>query len=258
MPITVKTFDPATTNRKLQARSRGFSLSIEEELERVGRLISVSLATSAQPYGIDTGAQDKGEGATASDIRRCYATPGNVFEDFTNEGQAAAFWKAIKAGNFLRAQKLMQSHAPSFANKEIKPFDGGAAHRAARNSRGRVSQNQEPVFVVQTTRDLTAYVKTEVSHVGEGKAGWATCAKILGGMRGLPHWVTRHAGKLSSGFVGKDYRANVKIVRLENRVAYAQNLLSQGDKAQAVAIGVGRLTRAILIAERRTASANRF
>jgi hypothetical protein len=258
MPITVKTFDPARTNRKLQARSRGFSTSIEDELERAGRLISISLATSAQPYGIDSSARTKGEAATSSDIRHVYATPGNVFENFTNEGQAAAFWKAIKTGNFSRAEKLMQAHAPSFSNKTIKPFDGGQAHRAARNNRGRVSRKQEPVFVVQSTRALSAYVKSEVDHVGEGKGGWAACAKILGGSRGLPQWVTRHAGKRSAGFVGKDYRANVKRVRLENRVAYAQNLLSPGDKSQSVAIGIERMTRGILIAERRTASANRF
>jgi hypothetical protein len=258
MPITVKTFDPTPTNRKLQARSRGFSSSIEDELERAGRLISVSLATSAQPYGIDTGARSRGEASTSSDVRRCYATPGNVFEAFPDEGQAAAFWKAIKAGNFSAAQKIMQRSCPGFANKEIRPFDGGAAHRNARNNRGRVSRNQEPVFVVQTTRDLSAYVKSEVGHVGEGKGGWAACAKILGGSRGLPQWITRHAGKRSAGFVGKDYRANVKRVRLENRVRYAQNLLTPGDKAQAVGIGIERMTRGILIAERRNASANSF
>jgi hypothetical protein len=112
------------------------------------------------------------------------------------------------------------------------------------------------MFIVQTTRDLTAYVKTETDRVGEGKGGWAACAKIMGGTRGLPQWITRHAGKLSSGFVGKDYRANVKIVRLENRVDYAQNLLDPGDKADAVAIGIDRMTKSIMVAERRTAAAN--
>jgi hypothetical protein len=256
--FTIKTFDPGPTNRKLQNRSRGMSNSIEEELERAGRLISVSLATSAQPYGIDDGARQSGEAATASDIRRCYATPGNVFEAFPDDHKAAAFWRAIKAGNFGTGKKIMAANCPRFATKDIKPFDGGAAHLANRNNRGRVNKRQEPVFVVQTTRDLSAYVQNEVDRVGEGKGGWAACAKILGGTRGLPQWVTRHAGKLSSGFVGKDYRQNIKIVRLENRVAYAQNLLSAGDKADAVAIGIDRMTRAILIAERRTAAANPF
>ena len=256
MPATFKTFDPGPTNRKLAARSRGFATTIEEELERAGRLISVSLATSAQPYGIDDSARTRGEGSTASDIRRCYATPGNVFEAFSDDGKAASFWKAIKVGNFSMAQKIMQRDCPSFANKEIRPFDGGSAHRANRNTRGRVNKNQEPIFVVQTPRALSAYIKEETSHVGEGKGGWAACAKILGGARGLPQWITRHAGKRAVGFVAKDYRSDVKRVRLENRVGYAQNILSSGDKAQAVAIGVGKMTKSILIAERRTAAAN--
>jgi hypothetical protein len=103
---------------------------------------------------------------------------------------------------------------------------------------------------------LSAYIKTEVARVGEGKAGWAACAKILGGTRGLPQWVTRHAGKIAGGFVGKNYSGQIKTVRLENQVRYAQNLLSPGDKAQAVKIGIDRMTKGILIAERRVAAAN--
>jgi hypothetical protein len=255
MAFTARTFNTAPTRQKLENRSRGFGRSIEQELDRAGRLISVSLATSAQPFGLD-GARARGQGATAGDIRRCYATPSNVFEAFADDRQAARFWRALKAGNFARAQGIMQRNCPKFANKEIKPFDGGAAHRAVRNNRGRVSPKQEPIFVVQTSRNLTAYIKTEVAHVGEGKAGWAACAKILGGTRGLPQWITRLAGKLSPGFVGKNYSGQVKTVRLENQVRYAQNLLSAGDKAQAVKIGIDRMTKGIMVAERQVAARN--
>jgi hypothetical protein len=251
-----KTFDTRATRAKLNNRARGFGNSLEEQLDRTGRLISVSLATSAQPYGLDEGALVKGQAATSSDIRRVYATPGNVFEDFSDTRAAGAFWKAIKAQNFGAAQAIMQRNCPRFHGKEIKPFDGGAAHRSARGPRGRVSKKQDPVFVVQTVRNLTAYIRQEVDHVGEGKAGWAACARILGGTRGLPQWITRLAGKLSPGFVGKDYRGPIKLVRLENQVRYAQFLLSAGDKASAVQIALNRMNRAMQIAERRTAAAN--
>jgi hypothetical protein len=255
MAFSARTFNTAPTRAKLANRSRGFATSIEEELERAGRLISVSLATSAQPRGLD-GARAKGEGATAGDIRRCYATASNVFETFPDDRQAARFWRAIKTGNFGLAQSIMHVHCPKFANKEIKPFDGGAGHRGVRNNRGRVSKKQEPLFVVQTPRNLSAYIKSEVARVGKGKGGWAACAKILGGTRGIPQWVTRHAGKIAGGFVGKNYSGNIKTVRLENQVSYAQNLLTPGDKAQAVKIGIDRMTKGILIAERRVAVAN--
>jgi hypothetical protein len=255
MAFWARTTDTAPMRTRVANRSRGFAFSIEQELDRAGRLISVSLATFAEPYGLD-GAREKGQGAAAGDIRRCYATPSNVFEAFPDDRHAARFWRAIKAGNFVAAQSIMQSHCPAFHNKEIKPFDGGAGHRSVQNNRGRVSKRQEPLFVVQTARNLTAYIKSEVAHVGEGKAGWAACAKILGGTRGLPQWITRHAGKISPGFVGKNYSGNVKIVRLENQVRYAQNLLTASSKATAVKTGIDRMTKSILIAERRTAAAN--
>jgi hypothetical protein len=217
----------------------------------------VSLATSAQPYGLDEGARKAGEVATASDIRRCYATPGQVFEAFPDKFKAASFWKAIKAGNFAGAQKIMQRFCPRFHNKEIKPFDDGAAHRANRNNRGRVSKNQEPVFVVQTTRDLNAYVQDEVDRVGEGKAGWGACAKALGGARGLPQWVTRHAGKLSLGLV-EENQSNPQrpFIRMTNQVPYAKNILTETDKQVALRIGIDRLGRAIFNEQLHIARAN--
>jgi hypothetical protein len=253
MPIRA-TFDPRPLQRRLQNRSRGFSAALPEVLRRAGRLVSVSLATSTQPYGIDEGARQMGEAATAGDIRRCYATPGNVFAAFDSKNQAKAFWVEIAKGNFSKAQVIMQSYCRAFSAKEIRPFDGGTAHRANRNARGRVSKRQDPVFVVQTTRNLTAYVKTHVDHVGEGKAGWAACAKILGGTRGLPQWVTRHAGKLSSGTVIEDHNPQRPTITLRNEVAYAQNILNPGDKATAVAIALDRLTAALVSEERRVAT----
>jgi hypothetical protein len=247
----------ANTRRKLAGQSRGFRASLPDELKRAGRLISVSLATSTQPYGIDDGARRKGEGATAGDIRRCYATPSNVFEAFPDQHKAASFWKAIKAGKIRLAEKIMQSHCPQFANKEIKPFDAGSGHRGVRNNRGRVSNTQEPLFVVQTTRDLLAYIKRETDHVGEGKAGWAACAKILGGARGLPQWVTRHAGKLSGGAVVENYGGNINTITLINQVRYATNILSTGEKQIALRIGIDRLLKGIVRAELAARRANR-
>jgi hypothetical protein len=258
MAFSARTFNTAPTRQALANRSRGFASSIEDELERAGRLISVELAKRTQPFGIDDQARRKGEGATAGDIWRCYATVSDVFEAFPEDHNGARFWRAIKAGNFGMAQRIMQAQCPTFANKEIKPFDGGAGHRSVQNNRGRVSKRQEPLFVVQTPRNLTAYVKSKVYHVGEGKAGWAACAKILGGTRGLPQWVTRHAGKIAGGFVGKNYSGNIKTVRLENQVRYAQNLLSPGEKSTAVKIGIDRMTKGIIRAERSVAAANQL
>ncbi len=256
-PMIRSSFNPKRLQQKLKNRVRGLKATLPEQLARAGRLIAVSLATSAVPYGLGEDARKLGESATASQIRRCYATPGQVFAAFPDQNKAKTFWKAIKAGNFARAQKTMQAHCPRFANKEIKAFDDGAAHRANRNSRGRVSKRQEPVFVVQTTRDLTAYVKKEVDRVGEGKAGWGACAKALGGTRGLPQWVTRHAGKLSLGLVEQNQSNPQRpFVRMTNQVPYAKNILSETDKQVALRIGVDRLANAIFTEERRMARAN--
>jgi hypothetical protein len=250
-------FNPKPLQQKLQNRVRGLKATLPEQLHRAGRIVAVSLATSSVPYGLGEDARKLGEAATASQIRRCYATPGQVFEAFPNKGSAQVFWFHLKAGRYSQAQSVMQKLCPKFASKEIKPFDGGEAHRNARNARGRVSKKQEPVFVVQTTRDLTAYVNKEVDRVGEGKAGWGACAKALGGTAGLPQWVTRHAGKLSLGLV-EENQSNPQrpFIRMTNQVPYAKNILSETDKQVALRIGLDRLGRAIFNEQLHIARAN--
>jgi hypothetical protein len=228
-------------------------VTLPEQLRRAGRLVAVSLATSAQPYGLTDNSRAIGETATGRDVRKCYATPADVFKAFPEKKLANAFWYEIKRGNWSRAQGIMQARCPQFRSREIKPFDGGAAHRAARNSRGRVPKNQQPAFVVQTTRDLLAYLKNEVAQVGKGKGGWASCAKALGGTRGLPQWITRHK---SPGSVIEDQNKERPTITLRNDVEYAQSILSSVDKRIAVSIGLNRLSNAVFTEERHIARTN--
>jgi hypothetical protein len=246
-------FNPQPLKKKLQNRVRGFQATLPEQLRRAGRLVAVSLATSAQPYGLDGGARKRGESAAAADVLRCYATPADVWKAFPEKKWASIFWAQIKRSDWSRAQKTMQEHCPEFRNKEIRPFDGGAAHRANRNSRGHVSKKQTPVFVVQTPRDLFAYVQHEKDEVGFGKDGWGSCAKSLGGTAGLPQWVTRHKAPAS---VIENQDKERPSITLRNNVTYAKQILTETDKQIALRIGLDRLSKALFTEERALARAN--
>ncbi len=230
-------------------------------MKRAGRQVAVSLAYSAQPFGISEQARLLGESATGSDIRRVYATPAKVFAAFPEKKWANAFWAEISRHNFARAQAIMQARCPSFHDKDIRPFDDGAAHRKNRGKRGRVPKGTGFAFVVQTTRDLFAYIKQEVGRVGFGKAGWGNSAKTLGGTRGLgsedlgsAQWVTRH--KNAPGGHVLDTNAQNPTLTLINGVDYASEILDPGEKAEAVSIALDRLSKAIFNEERRLAGAN--
>jgi hypothetical protein len=237
------------TRAALTNRARGFNANAEEFLRRAGREIAISLATSTAPYGTNNSAKQLGEAAVRRDIARVYVPSGKVFSSFPNQKQGAAFWAAITARNYAKAQNIMDAYHPIYRRIPIRPFDGGAAHQAARKN-GKVSVKQRPVMVTQRDRNLLSYINKEVEHVGEAKAGWAACAKILGSTRGLPQWVTRHAGKLSGGAVVENYAGNVKTITLQNQVRYAQDALSASEKQVALRLGFDRLLRGIVAAER--------
>jgi len=221
--------------RMVQTHQANIKRTLPLMMRAAGRLIAVSLATSTAPYGTSTAALKGGENAVERDIRRVYATPARVYRSFPDKRKGGVFLGAMARRGYSRAQVMVDSFASSYRGVPIRPFDGGAAHQAARK-RGRVPANQRPLMIVQTTRNLDTYIRAEKEHVGKAKGGWAGGASALGGSRGLPQWVTRHA----SGGAYENYTGDIFRVRIENNVPYAQDALDRSDKETAIDIGIQR------------------
>jgi hypothetical protein len=260
MAFIQASFDTKRLDRALQARSRGFKDDFADEMDAIGRVVAVSLATSAQPYGVGNNALQKGSAAVQGDIGRIYVTVGQVYNaisDAADERTAKAFSSAIRRGDQTRAMAIVKANTPEYSLALIGRFDGGALHKARRNKRGRVPKSQRVLLIVTDQASLNKYIKREVDQVGFGKAGWGNCAKAFadkGATRGLPRWVTRH--KNAPCAVMKrviNNGAGIEITMV-NQVEYAQNLLSASDKSQAVQIAIDRLVKNAVTAERKTAS----
>lgn len=219
--------------------------SIPQLLRQASRLIAVSAATQAQPFGIDDKAEAVGQVATNRDIYRVYATPGKAFEDITNSGAANGFWKAVKSSAWDRAAKILNREGNRLKSTVIGDFDGGSQHRQLRNSQGRISPNQRAVMVVKNPSALKTYVTSEMAKVGQGKGGWASCARALGGVRGLPRWITKHNSPAS---VSENYTSQNMRISMINQVPYASSLMTPGQKAEAVQIAMDRLLKSMQIA----------
>jgi len=245
MPFTAR-INGRSNIEMLERYQRGLRETLPLAIQAAARLIAVSLATSTTPYGVSQASRKTGENAVVGDINRVYATPARVAKSFAAAGQDSrgkAFLFALQNRRIAQAQKLVDAYCPPFRGVPIRAFDGGAAHKAARKYHGRVAANQKPIMIVQTPRLLQTYIRLEVSHVGEAKAGWAACALALGGYRGLPQWVTRHVGSLSSGSVSGNLNGPSYILRMINNVRYASDTLSSSKKAEAVQFGLNRFLR---------------
>lgn len=230
-------------------QEKGFNMknSLPGLMRQAGRLAAVSLATQAQPFGTDAASEALGKVATNRDIYKVYATPGKAYDDIQNAGLQAGFWKAVKTSAWDRAAKILTKAGGALKSTPIDNFDGGAQHRQLRNNRGRISPSQKPVMIVKNPQALKTYVAAEMNKVGFGKGGWATCARILGGIRGIPRWVSKHN---SPGQAIERYGADITSITLINQVPYASAILTPGQKSQAVQIAANRLFRSIQVAER--------
>ncbi len=228
---------------------RGWTLknSLPGLMRQQGRLTAVSLAFQAQPFGIDDKAQALGQVATNRDIYKVYATPGKAYADISDPKKQAAFWSCMKKGLWDRAQKIISTAGKALKFSPILPFDGGTAHQSLRNNRGRITGAQKPVMIVQDPKRVEAYVKKEVAKVGTGKSGWASCARALGGVAGIPGWITRHNAPAT---VVENYGDGTEVeIVLTNQVPYASEILTGPQKSEAIDIANDKLLKSIRIAE---------
>ncbi len=233
--------------RYCREKSLNLKTSIPAVLHQAARLVAVSLAYQAQPFGIDEKSQALGVVATTRDIYRVYATPGKAYDDIQDKGAAAGFWKAVKTSAWDRAAKILNREGSRLKGTLIDNFDGGAQHRQLRNNQGRIPESQKPVMVVKNPSAVKTYVATETKKVGFGKGGWASCARALGGTRGIPGWISRQG---SPATVVENYNAPIMSITLTNQVPYASEILSPAQKSEAVRIAMDKLRASIQIAMR--------
>jgi hypothetical protein len=240
--------DTSKLRRRFEKVKRTVPMTLGGEVKRAARIVAVQLAHTAQPFGLDDRAKQLGENATASDIRRCYATPSDVYSAFNDKRMAKAFYARLKKGELAAAQRIVDEHCAQFKGVPIGAFDL-FLHQGRRNKRGRIPAKQKPLQIVINPKAMHDYIAVEKKLVGWGKAGWGNCALILGRdgdvsvatpTRGLKRWVTRHVSAPASIVDGTRSGSEKPYVILVNGVGYAALILTASDKAEAVRIGLER------------------
>jgi hypothetical protein len=153
-------------------------------------------------------------GSIAADIRRVYGTPRGAYDALKREGggMEKPFWKAVKAGHINTASDILQSRT----GKPLYDFDGGVAHRRAKNRRGKVKQ-RAPFFFIRDEESLKAYIKEMQTHKDWLRSGWGATARKLGGS--YVEGVLKHAS--APGSANVDIGTDRISVTGENGVEYA-------------------------------------
>jgi hypothetical protein len=85
--------------------------------------------------------------------------------------------------------------------------------------------------------------------VGIAKSGWAVCAGLLGGFRGIPKWVYRHTGggrvndksQVGLGIASKPF------VQMTNTIPWINNVISGATIQKSIDIQVLKMIKRLSI-----------
>jgi hypothetical protein len=256
--------DDADFSYQLKRYALAKKISFAKAIKQQGRLVAVNLAFQTQPLGDSGQAKAQGEGAARRDIDRVYKsgkqTTGVIKKSGTSNGKTLtqnaeqagrAFARYVLKGQNDAATTILQRlQIPKYHETIVRPMDAGSAHKASRHGARRVVPRNTFVKVsVPREAQIDSYVKQITQRVGIAKAGWAHCAKQLGGSRGIPQWVTRHAGRRATGSViDNSEAASEQYVTMINQVPWIDKCLNAGQIQRALDMQKEKMTKAIEIA----------
>jgi hypothetical protein len=243
-----------------------------EIMKAQARLVAVNLAFQTAPFGKDKAAKLRGEGSAQADINRVYKGPAIVHRNIWNSGQgkdlqniedsrqaAAAFVRLVRDGKTAEAEKLLQDlRIDKHKEAKVAKFDAGVAVKAARHgTRKKVSRNQFVQLVPTDFNSLKKFARQVQQRVGLAKAGWASAAKWLGGMRDIPAWVQRHVNaRALSSLDDQSSRPYQPFIKITNMVPYVSRCISPDQIQRALDIQKQKMIRAINIASSKAAKAS--
>lgn len=257
--------DSADFSYQLKRYALAKKISFAKAIKQQGRLVAVNLAFQTQPFGDNNKARAQGEQAAKNDINLVYKTTkyttgvikksplakGKYPTQNADQAGRAFARHVLKGQNDAATTILQRLQIPKYHETVVKPMDGGNAHKSARyGARRRVPKNTFVKVSVPRESQIDSYVKQITQKVGIAKAGWAHCAKQLGGSRGISQWVTRHAGKRATGSVvdNSEASSDQQYVTMENKVPWIDKCLNAGQIQRALDIQKDKMTKAIEIA----------
>lgn len=245
-----------------------------EVIKSQARLISVNLGYQTAPFGDAKGARDKARRTIGVEIGRVYKEVGTIAKDVKDSGESftdvprvktagqayAAFVRLVRNGRYDKARELLNAlNIDPYMQTQVGKFDQGGEHQKARyGARRKVSRNQFPRLGVTNFNLIRSYMKKIKDRVGIAKAGWAACAKALGGVRGIPAWVHQHTSARRLGGVEDFTTGKNPHVILTNSVPWIDKCLNQGQMQKAIDIQKQKMIAAIGHSMTRSARAMGF
>jgi hypothetical protein len=210
------------------------------------RLLCVELARRTQPFGDDNKARAAGEGRTTKDIGKIIKTEDQLTLmalEVETEKIRNRLLSLIIGRRFDVVERIFSNIGFLNTWGGMQIISGGDIKSTHNDSRikttGRTRSRGWKLNIAKQG-ELDSYIAGVIKRVGLSKAGWAECAKQLpqvvkGSMtRGIPGWVTRHAG--SGSVQDRSRNASNPSVELTNSTPWASRVIPEKEIERAKAV----------------------
>lgn len=227
----------AELNRAVQKLADAAGKVARDSIVPQARLFCADLAYNTKPIGKTAASGQRLKKEIENRIDSTYVSVGAAVNMLKgkSESLARAFQRAIRKRDYAEAAKWMNQVFSS--QWSVGAFDGGRLHKEQRFSK-KVSKR----MVIVDKGALTAYKREKVKLAGFAKGGFATAARQLGGVRGIPGFATRQN---SPGRGTVSEAGGNLTVTITNNVRHIREALDAGGEARAVAFRQRAVTKVI-------------
>ena len=230
--ITVKADidDFARLNTGLNKLAEQSGKTMKEVLPAQMRLLAVDLAYVTTPKGKSKSDNIRNMKKVAQRISEVYPSVAFIVYMVAqqNKGAGGRLAMLLRTNKKAKAQAIIDKYI-SRLKITIGTFDGGKLHKAQSESK-----HVRRRLLVLRPGGVNAYIKRKQKLVGFAKGGFASAARQLGGIRGIPGFASRKAMKAPGrGIISGS--GKTLTVTMINEVDYLRPALKKGDEGVAIA-----------------------
>lgn len=234
--------EQARFERSFKRFARLVDKDVASTMRAEARLFGVDLAFATTPYGKNATSYQRGLKAVRKDIGKVFANPSKVFAEIDRSSQAAskAFYGLLVNGNVNEAREILRRVGGRFKGLPISPLSPEIHQR--RRVDGKVDHFR-PAVVLENSKSRVVYTKQVEKRVGMAKASWVVDLQKLGGLRGVPGWVSK-ARKSGTGYIVDKTRGNspLKGVEFVSMIPY----ISKNIRSNSVRVALGRRAKMLM------------
>jgi hypothetical protein len=225
--IDANSSDMRRLNSALNELARETKKTLKDVLPAQMRLLASDLAFVTRPKGRAQADKQATENALMWKIADVYPHPGRIVNQLNviANGLGGRFANLLRRRKFSECKAITDKHLPGM-RLSVGVFDFGQLHESMRWKR-----NVTHRLVVADYPKVNAYFRKEMKQVGFAKGGFATGARQLGGVRGIPQFASRHKAPGSGRVIESGDKLSVI---LTNDVDYLPHALQGSAENAAV------------------------